>query len=90
MKQEKTKYELDLIEFHIVEHCNLNCKGCIHFTPLADKSCIKISDYKSDIKKMAEITKGSVKTINILGGEPLLHPQLLKLLKIARQYFPKS
>ncbi len=82
--------KLDLIEFHIVEHCNLNCKSCMHFSPLADKSFIKISDFKRDVKKMAEITKGNVETINILGGEPLLHPSVLKLLKTARYYFKNS
>ena len=81
---------IDLIEFHIVEHCNLNCKSCMHFSPLAEKSCIKISEFKNDVKKMAKITKGRVQTINILGGEPLLHPNILKLLKVARQYFQNS
>lgn len=81
---------IDLIEFHIVEHCNLNCKGCIHFSPLADKCCISVKEFRNDIKKMAEITQGNIKTINILGGEPLLHPELLKILKIARSYFKDS
>ncbi len=81
---------IDLIEFHIVEHCNLNCKGCIHFSPLAEKSCISVKEYRNDVKKMAELTKGKIKTINILGGEPLLHPELLKILKITRTYFPDS
>ena len=26
---------IDIIEVHIVEHCNLNCKVCLHFSPLA-------------------------------------------------------
>ena len=25
---------IGVIETHIVDHCNLNCKGCHHFAPL--------------------------------------------------------
>lgn len=81
---------IDLIEFHIVEHCNLNCKGCIHFTPLADKSCIAIKTFKNDVKKIASIFSGDIKEIHILGGEPLLHPELNKILKITRKHFKNS
>ena len=24
-------------ELHLVDHCNLNCRGCTHFSPLAEK-----------------------------------------------------
>lgn len=30
---------IEVIEIHIVEHCNLHCKGCTHFSPLAQKEC---------------------------------------------------
>ncbi len=81
---------LDIIEFHIVEHCNLNCKGCIHFSPLAEKSCVSIKKFESDVKKLAEITNGQIREIHILGGEPLLHPELNKILKITRAHFKNS
>lgn len=81
---------IDIIEFHIVEHCNLNCKGCIHFSPLADKSFVKMKNFKSDVKNIADLTKGKVREIHILGGEPLLHPELNKILKITRFYFKDS
>lgn len=81
---------IDLIEFHVVEHCNLNCKSCIHFSPLAEKSCISIWAFRNDVKKMAEITSGNVKEIHILGGEPLLHPEINRILKITRNYFKVS
>lgn len=82
--------KLKLIEFHVVEHCNLNCKSCMHFSPLAEKNCIKLIDFKKDVSLMAKITQGNVETINILGGEPLLHPNILKILKLTRIYFPNS
>ena len=81
---------IDLIEFHVVEHCNLNCKGCIHFSPLADKSCISPKEYRSDVKRIFELTSGNVQEIHILGGEPLLHPELNKILKLTRSFFKNS
>lgn len=90
MKYNTNSNKLNLIEFHIVEHCNLNCKSCMHFSPLAGESFIKITDFKNDVKQMLKITKGNVDTINLLGGEPLLHPELLRILKITRQYFQNS
>ena len=29
------------LEVHLAEHCNLNCKGCSHFSPLAEKEFIE-------------------------------------------------
>ena len=39
---------------------------------------------------MAELSGGDVDTINIFGGEPLLHPQLIDFLKISREYFKST
>lgn len=84
------KDHLELLEFHIVEHCNLNCKSCVHFSPLADEEFLDIETFKSDIKRMSKLTNGYVEKINIFGGEPLLHPDLINFLKIPRKFFEKS
>ncbi len=81
---------IDIIEVHIVEHCNLNCKGCLHFSPLAREEYLDIKEYKRDLLRLHELTNGNVSTFNILGGEPLLHPQCLEFLKATREIFPKS
>ena len=31
----------------IVDHCNLNCKGCGHFSPLASKSFLDIETFEN-------------------------------------------
>ncbi|MBR6126376.1 radical SAM protein [bacterium] len=81
---------VEFIEFHIVEHCNLNCKSCVHFSPLAKEEYLDIKTFKNDIKRLSEITIGKVKTINIFGGEPLLHKDLIQFLDIARYFFPNT
>lgn len=35
----KKRKELDTIELHVTEHCNLNCHVCSMFCPLVDKKC---------------------------------------------------
>ena len=37
-------YEL---EIHVVDHCNLNCAGCNHFTPLAKPFFIEVKDFEA-------------------------------------------
>lgn len=76
-------------EVHITDHCNLNCRGCIHFSPLSEESFLSIEEFKKDFRQMHELCGENVSQIVLLGGEPLLHPQITDFLYIARQYFKK-
>ena len=75
------------IEFQIVNHCNLNCAGCNHYTAYAEEWYMSLDDFTEQLKLL---TKIKIRRIMILGGEPTLHPQLLDFCKIARKYFPKA
>lgn len=81
---------IETIEIHIVEHCNLQCKGCVHFSPLAKEEFLSLEEFRKDLTRMYELTNGNIKIFNILGGEPLLHPQCLEFLKSTREIFPNS
>ena len=81
---------LHLAEFHIAEHCNLNCKSCVHFSPLAEKEFLDIDTFKKDVKRLFELSNGNVDYINVMGGEPLLNPNVLEYLRFARNLFTKS
>jgi MoaA/NifB/PqqE/SkfB family radical SAM enzyme len=74
------------IEVHIVDHCNLNCISCNHFSPIAEKFFLDITDFEHDCSRISELTK-KVEYFNLLGGEPLLHPQIIDFCKVARKYF---
>ena len=80
---------LPRIEIHIAEHCNLNCKGCTHFSTIADAEFLPVTEFENEIKRISELTN-KIGLINILGGEPLLNPDCTKYLKIARKYFPET
>ena len=80
---------IDYIEHHIVDHCNLKCAGCSHFSPLVDEPWLEdINDFKKDFTQLAQMTE--IGTIRLMGGEPLLHPQLPDFISIIRELFPKS
>lgn len=79
---------LKYIEFHVADHCNLNCKGCVHFSPLVKEP--QFMDYevmKADLiqlhKKVELIDK-----IHILGGEPLLNKELYRFVRLVKEIYP--
>jgi MoaA/NifB/PqqE/SkfB family radical SAM enzyme len=82
----------DLLRFevHIAEHCNLNCRGCEHFSSIANESYLSIDIFERDCKRLFELTNGNISRIELLGGEPLLHPKLVEILSISRKYFKSS
>lgn len=77
-------------EYHLADHCNLNCKGCDHFSPLAKPKLADFSEFKKDINRMSEIFEGKAKSIHILGGEPLLNKDICKFIYETRKCFPDS
>lgn len=77
------------IEIHIVDHCNLNCAGCNHFSCLAEPSYIDYDYYVDQIALLAEKIP-TVERLLILGGEPTLHPCLLDICKASRKLLPNS
>lgn len=76
-------------EFHISDKCNLNCKGCTHFSPLFDTIGM---DFESRIKDLQEIKRifSDVFRLDILGGEPLLNDELERYVITIREMFPDS
>lgn len=81
---------LRYVVLNILEHCNLNCKGCDHFAPIASKKEIALAAIEKDLKRFSEIMCQDVKIIGIMGGEPLLHPELPEIIFAVRNYFPHT
>ena len=80
---------LEYMIVNILDHCNLKCKGCDHFACVADPYFVSLESIRQDVEKMAEIFHHDyINQIAIMGGEPLLHPELLEIIKIVRKSFP--
>lgn len=76
-------------ETHIEDFCNLKCRGCSHFSGLVKGPRPKdLADFEKEFARLAEIEK--IKTIRLMGGEPLVNPDFIKYCRIARKYFPAS
>lgn len=81
---------LEYFVLNILDHCNLRCKGCDHFAAIAEKRFVDIKNIKEDLERMSQLLNQQVVRIGIMGGEPLLHPDLLEILSLARSYFPNT
>lgn len=82
--------ELDTIEIHVTDHCNLNCKNCSMFCGLVEKP--KYSDFSQTQESLIKL-KGifnHIKRIRVIGGEPLLNKELDKYLYMIRKIYPYS
>ena len=80
---------LEYMIVHILDHCNLRCKGCDHFACIADENFIDVKTIKKDLERMSFLFGGDYITkIAVMGGEPLLHPELNEILAIVRKNFP--
>lgn len=80
--------ELLRYEVHLTEHCNLNCKSCFHFSSIAEEEFLDVTEYEKDCKRLSELFGGVASDILLMGGEPLLHPDIEKFMEITRTHFP--
>ncbi len=78
-------------EFCIVKHCNLNCRSCDHFCPLIEQEMfMDYNVFSRDIKRLAELFHAKAEQILILGGEPLLNPDIISYMDLTRSCFPNA
>jgi uncharacterized radical SAM superfamily Fe-S cluster-containing enzyme len=84
------KKDLQCLEVHVADHCNLNCCGCSHFSPIAEQEFIDVEIFNSDCKRLGELIDGKIITLKLMGGEPLLHPRLPEIIAIAGKYLSSA
>lgn len=76
-------------EVHVTDHCNLNCRGCAHFSNLCKPTFADLGEFEAEMTRMARLFS-AVRQIYLLGGEPLLHPQVADFVRTARRAFPRT
>lgn len=78
------------VDFPIIDSCNLGCKSCSHFSPLADRAKpIPTSVLKKSLVLLKDSCGDIVSTIFIMGGEPMLHPDLPEIVRMTNDLFPR-
>ena len=71
------------LQVFITNRCNLKCNGCFARNVMKDNNAhISLEEYQRAIN---DFLKKEGKQINLLGGEPLLHPKLRQILDINKQ-----
>jgi organic radical activating enzyme len=72
-----------LCEVNVVDHCNLRCRACAHLSPVLPKHFVDVDALSSDLTTLSRSYHAQV--LRILGGEPLLHPDLVDIVAVARR-----
>lgn len=89
-KNSRRKNYIPILHIHLTDHCNLNCRGCDNFSPLAPKVFANVEVVERDLQQISELSASCVREIQLLGGEPLLHSNVIEFLNMARNYFPHT
>ena len=81
---------LKSVYFHIIDKCNLNCAYCNNYSPLAINDWkIYPNEFEKIVKRLKDFFP-NIPFLSIGGGEPLLHPYLVDLCNILREYYPNN
>ena len=78
---------IDYIEFWATKHCNLNCKGCSSCSPVSEEWYLSPEKLEKDLNRLKDL-EIDFNNINILGGEPLLHPHIADLFDVVKKVYP--
>lgn len=70
-------------EVNVAEHCNLSCRACSHLSPVNPKSFVDPDTVARDLTALAR--SYHAKFVRLLGGEPLLHPDLAAVIEAVRR-----
>lgn len=76
------RVETRSLEAHVVDHCNLTCAECCSLSPLLPPRITSPAELADDLALAARVLAPRV--FKLVGGEPLLHPEIVELVRVAR------
>lgn len=86
----RNREELETMEIHAADHCNLNCRNCSMFCGLVKRPVFpNYADTEAGIRKLKEYFF-HIKKFRIIGGEPLLNPELDRYINLIREVYPHT
>ena len=74
------------LEIHAADHCNLNCYGCSHYSSISEERYLDLQNLEINLKHLQKVSK-YFKEVRIMGGEPLLHPEIIRIMEAVRGTF---
>ena len=76
------------LEFVVTDYCNLNCRGCTHYSPLAPKEFAPLATMEAAMAHLAAVCGSELDKAYLIGGETLLYPHLVEAMEALRRHFP--
>lgn len=73
------------VEIQLCDRCNLDCAYCSHLSPVSKPVTISLETLEAECHRLARV---GVDEVNLMGGEPLLHPQVCEAIKLTRSILP--
>jgi len=77
-------------EVSLADHCNLSCQMCDHYSQLSKPNFLNLAQFEKDIARLGELYDHKIGYISLLGGEPTLNKDIIKIIKLTRSQFPDS
>lgn len=71
------------LEVPVVDHCNLACRACSHLSPAFERRALSLEAVEQDLRRLA--AGFSAECALLLGGEPLLHPDIVSAIEVVRR-----
>ena len=71
------------LEVLTCEHCNLKCRYCARYSCIAKPRFYELEQFKQDILDLKK-TNIKIASLTFSGGEPLMNPNLIKMIEFAR------
>jgi organic radical activating enzyme len=81
--REGGRIRVEAFELHVVEHCNLRCVHCCNMSPYVADKMLSLAEIEAQCRTMARHL--DVDVFKIMGGEPLLHPEMTAILGMLRE-----
>lgn len=72
-------------EIQLCDRCNLDCAYCSHLSPISQPVRIGLDTLAEECHRLAKI---GFDEVNLMGGEPLLHPQVIEAIQLSRSILP--
>lgn len=87
---DKNIEEIASLDIELTGKCNLRCKGCTHFSPIAEEGELDTDTLLKDLVQLHKVMGSKIRKISLLGGEPLLHSKIIQCMEITNECFPEA
>lgn len=79
---------IPFVETMITQTCNLSCTGCTNYSDLPHKGYVTWEEGKAQLEAWLE--RIEISDFGIMGGEPLMNPEVREWIRGCRELMPNS